>query len=254
MDPQALVGRARGGDLDAFTALVERYQRLAHGSAMTLVHDADLARDVTQESFLIAWRSLPTLLDTKAFAAWLRGIVRRHALHALRARRLESLVEPGDVPDERHSAEHALEASRRQELALAALAGLPDGLREAAVLRWVHDCSQAQIAAFLGLPVTTVNNRLHTARGRLKRRMLVMVRDPLASVASSAPRARSSRRGSSRRARPSCSARSSPPTRRGARSPCRSCSICPTAACGPWPVTRPPRWRRACRSPSRRTC
>jgi RNA polymerase sigma factor (sigma-70 family) len=177
MDLQALVGRARGGDLDAFTALVERYQRLAHGSAVTLLHDADLARDVTQESFLIAWRSLPNLLDTKAFAAWLRGIVRRQALHALRTRRLESLVEPGDVPDERHSAEHALEASRRQELALAALAGLPDGLREAAVLRWVHDCSQAQIAAFLGLPVTTVNNRLHTARGRLKRRMLVMIRD-----------------------------------------------------------------------------
>jgi F0F1-type ATP synthase beta subunit len=64
-------------------------------------------------------------------------------------------------------------------LALGALADLPEGLREPAVLRYVHDCSQAQIAAFLGLPVTTVNNRLHAARARLKRRMLAMVKDAL---------------------------------------------------------------------------
>ncbi|HEX9819114.1 MAG TPA: sigma-70 family RNA polymerase sigma factor [Methylomirabilota bacterium] len=177
MDLVALVERARGGDLDAFTVLVERYQRLAHGSAVALVHDVDVARNVVQEAFLISWRSLPRLLDPKAFPAWLRGIVRRQGLHALRARRLESLAAAGDVPDERPSAEQSMEASRRRALAFGALADLPDGLREPAVLRWVHDCSQAQIAAFLDLPVSTVNNRLHAARGRLKRRMLVMVRD-----------------------------------------------------------------------------
>jgi RNA polymerase sigma factor (sigma-70 family) len=177
MDLVALVTRARGGDVDAFTALVERYQRLAYGSAAAIVHDADIARDVVQETFVIAWRSLPRLLEPAAFPAWIRGIVRRQALHALRARRLEALAEAEQVPDERQSAEQSVEARRRRELAVAALTALPDGLREAAVLRWVHDCSQAQIAAFLGLPVTTVNNRLHAARGRLRKRMLAMVKD-----------------------------------------------------------------------------
>jgi RNA polymerase sigma factor (sigma-70 family) len=177
MDPVALVERARGGDVDAFTALVERYQRLAHGSAVAIVHDVDIARDVVQDSFVVAWRGLPRLLDPKAFPAWLRGIVRRQALHAVRARRLESLAGADDVPDERPSAEQSVEAGRRRDLAVGALAALPDGLREPAVLRWVHDCSQAQIAAFLDLPVTTVNNRLHAARKRLKKRMLVMVKN-----------------------------------------------------------------------------
>src|SRR5438093_714571 len=72
-----------------------------------------------------------------------------------------------------------MDAGRRRLVALAALADLPDGLREPAVLRWVHECSQAQIAAFLDLPVTTVTNRLHTARGRLKRRILAMMKDAL---------------------------------------------------------------------------
>jgi len=177
MDLVALVVRARGGDVDAFTELVQRYQRLAHGSAVAVLHDADLARDVVQDSFVIAWRNLPQLLDLAVFPAWLRGIVHRQALHALRGRRLESRAEAGSVPDERVSAEQSIETARRRDLAFAALAGLPDGLREAAVLRYVHDCSQAQIAAFLDLPLTTVNNRLHAARGRLKKRMRVMMKN-----------------------------------------------------------------------------
>jgi RNA polymerase sigma factor (sigma-70 family) len=179
MDRVALVERARGGDVDAFTELVQRYQRLAHGSAMALVHDANVAQDVVQEAFVAAWRSLPRLLDPKAFPAWLRGIVRRQALHALRARRLTSLAEAEHLPGEGLSADQRMDASRRRMLALAALADLPDGLREPAVLRWVHECSQAQIAAFLDLPLTTVNNRLHAARGRLKRRILAMMKDAL---------------------------------------------------------------------------
>jgi sigma-70-like protein len=54
MDTAALVERARGGDVEAFTTLVQRYQRLAHGSAMALVHRADIARDVVQDAFLAA--------------------------------------------------------------------------------------------------------------------------------------------------------------------------------------------------------
>src|SRR5882672_9967763 len=174
-----LVDRARGGDVDSFTELVQRYQRLAHGSAMAVVHDADAAKDVVQEAFVAAWRSLPRLLAAASFPAWLRGIVRRQALHALRARRLESLDVADHVPGDGPSADQRMDADRRRRVALAALADLPDGLREPAVLRWVHECSQAQIAAFLDLPVSTVNNRLHEARGRLKRRILVMMTDAL---------------------------------------------------------------------------
>ena len=179
MDLVTLVERARGGDVDSFTELVQRYQRLAHGSAMALVHDVDVAKDVVQEAFVAAWRGLPRLLDAMAFPAWLRGIVRRQALHALRARRLESLPEAEHLPGDGPSADQRMDAGRRRLVALAALADLPDGLREPAVLRWVHECSQAQIAAFLDLPATTVNNRLHAARRRLKRRILVIMKDAL---------------------------------------------------------------------------
>jgi RNA polymerase sigma factor (sigma-70 family) len=179
MELVTLVEQARAGDVEAFTELVRRHQRLALGSALTWIRDPDLARDVVQESFLAAWRGLARLVDPRAFPAWLHGIVRRQAFHALRARHLEPLSEAENVPGDAPPAEQRIDADRRRALALAALAELPDSLREAAVLRHVHDCSQAQIAAFLGLPVTTVNNRLHAARVRLRRRVRVMVKDAL---------------------------------------------------------------------------
>ena len=89
MDVVTLVERARAGDVDAFTELVRHHQRLALGSALACLHDADLARDVVQESFVAAWRGLARLADAGAFPAWLHGIVRRQAFHALRGRQLD---------------------------------------------------------------------------------------------------------------------------------------------------------------------
>ena len=177
MELVALVERARAGDVGAFSELVARHQRLALGSAVALLRDPDLARDVAQESFVAAWRGLASLANPAAFPAWLHGIVRRQAFHALRARHLEPLTAAEHLAGDAPAADQRLDAERRRALALAALAALPEGLREPAVLRYVHDCSQAQIAAFLGLPVTTVNNRLHAARGHLKRRILAMMKD-----------------------------------------------------------------------------
>src|SRR5258706_3129625 len=72
-----------------------------------------------------------------------------------------------------------MEQGRRFAAVLGAIAGLPAPLREVVTLFYVHDCTQQDIATFLGLPVTTVNNRLHTARQLLKRGTLTMVKDTL---------------------------------------------------------------------------
>jgi hypothetical protein len=56
---------------------------------------------------------------------------------------------------------------------------LPGSLREPATLFYVHECSHQDIAVFLGLPVATVNNRLHRARFLLKERMPKMTESTL---------------------------------------------------------------------------
>ena len=177
MDLEQLVQRALEGDLSAFVALTRRFQHLAFGAALALLGDFHQAEDAVQEAFLSAWSALPALSDPAAFPGWLRGIVRHHAFRTLRRRHLDivPLEAAEDVPSNARLADDQLDHKQHSAAALAALAALPAGLREPATLFYIHECSHQDIANFLGISATTVNNRLHAARAKLKERMLTMV-------------------------------------------------------------------------------
>ncbi|HKX04680.1 MAG TPA: sigma-70 family RNA polymerase sigma factor [Methylomirabilota bacterium] len=181
MDVERLIQRAQQGDLDAFAEVTRRFQHMAFGYAVALLRDLQQAEDVVQEAFVAAWFGLRRLADPAAFPGWLRGIVRHQAYRILRRRPhaplpLEAafgVAANGTPPDRR--------AEDREQVAavLGAIAGLPSPVREVTTLFYVHDCTQQDIATFLSLPVTTVNNRLHAARQQLKRGTLTMVKDTL---------------------------------------------------------------------------
>jgi RNA polymerase sigma factor (sigma-70 family) len=180
MDHEQLVRSACSGDVAAFVELTRRFQQFAFGSALTLVRDFQHAEDVVQEAFVAAWSALPGLEEPAAFPGWLRGIVRHHAFRQLRRKRHASvpLAEAESVADEEPLSDYILEQRRQANAALAAISELPDRLREPATLAFVHDCSHQDVATFLGLSLTTVNNRLHAARSHLRKR-LAMVTDTL---------------------------------------------------------------------------
>jgi len=181
MDVERLIQRAQQGDLDAFAEVTRRFQHMAFGYAVALLRDLQQAEDVVQEAFVAAWFGLRGLADPAAFPGWLRGIVRHQAYRVLRQRPraplpLEAALgvpANGSGPDRR--------AEEREQVAavLGAIAELPSPVREVMTLFYVHDCTQQDIATFLSLPVTTVNNRLHAARQQLKRGTLIMVKDTL---------------------------------------------------------------------------
>src|ERR1700730_7944241 len=181
MDLEQLVRRAAQGDVKAFVAITQRFQHFAFGSARALVGDFHQAEDVVQEAFVAAWAALPSLADPAAFPGWLRSIVRHHASRVLRRTHLEALplAEAEQVASDQPPADDILDRRHRTEAALSAIAELPPALREAATLFFVHDCSHQDIAVFLGISATTVNNRLHAARAKLKERMLTMVTNTL---------------------------------------------------------------------------
>jgi RNA polymerase sigma factor (sigma-70 family) len=181
MDLEQLVRCAAQGDVKAFVALTQRFQHFAFGSALALVGDFHQAEDVVQEAFVTAWAALPSLAEPAAFPGWLRSIVRHRASRVLRRAHLEllPLAAADQVASEQLPADDTLDRRRQTGAALAAIAELPPALREAATLFFVHDCSHQDIAIFLGISATTVNNRLHAARTKLKERMLTMVTSTL---------------------------------------------------------------------------
>jgi RNA polymerase sigma factor (sigma-70 family) len=176
MDHEHLVRSAIAGDKLAFVELTRRFQLFAFGYALAHIGDFQKAEDIVQEAFVAAWLALPTLAEPAAFPGWLRGIVRHQASRVLRRKQAQTvpLSEAEALPSDEHPADYMLEQRRQAAAALAAISELPDGLREPATLFFIHECSHQDIATFLGLSVATVNNRLHAARARLKRRIVKM--------------------------------------------------------------------------------
>ena len=170
----ALVQDVRSGHREAFTALVRRHQNYAYGTAVGLLSDFELARDVVQESFLIAYQDLGKLREPARFGLWLRGIVRHTALKARRERdkvrgMAEELRQALDMeapaPDQTD-----LDEIRRRMVRLA-LEGLGDSHREIVGLYYTGDMSYIELAAFLGITPTAVQGRLQRARDKLKKEL-----------------------------------------------------------------------------------
>ena len=163
----------------AFTQLVEQSQHLVFGLALTLLRDADDARDAAQESYATAWLRLRQLRDPSAFPTWLRTIVAKQCARQLRRRtRRTEAGEPPSVATDSRAVDY-------QSLVAAAVAALPDGERDVTVLFYFLGYSQPDIARVLRLKPGTVAKRLHSARLRIRRRLPPSVRSDFVRAAPS---------------------------------------------------------------------
>jgi RNA polymerase sigma-70 factor, ECF subfamily len=163
-DLTALLTDARGGDRIALTAFVRATQPEVWRLARHLVGPDD-ADEVTQDTYVRAWRALPSFRGDSSARTWLLAIARRACADAVRQqtrrRRLRSRVEAGPVVAEVADAA----ASGRDLLDL--VDGLPAGGRDAFVLTQVLGCSYDEAARIAGVPVGTIRSRVARARETL---------------------------------------------------------------------------------------
>jgi len=178
-DWQRSVAKAQAGDVRAFAEVVRRFQDMAVGYAYSILGDFHLAEDAAQDAFVQAYLNLSTLREVRAFPSWLRRIVFKQCNRITRRKRvatvpLEAEAEPADPRRGPH------EAVEQREV-LSAVNALPEKERTAATLFYIDGYSMGEVGDFLGVPVTTVRNRLHSARTRLRERMEDEVRETLSS-------------------------------------------------------------------------
>ena len=157
-DP-AVVRAARNGDLDAFEQLVRTYQAPVWRFLRHLLGDAQLAEDVTQETFVRVHRRLGSFDGRSRFTTWLFQVARNAGIDALRSRTRRERLELPPPPD-------VASPELRHELD-AALAALDRDLREAILVVEVLGLSYVDGAALLGVPAGTLKSRVHRARERL---------------------------------------------------------------------------------------
>ena len=130
--------------------------------AVLLVHDVPTAEEVVQDAFEAMHTALRRLRDSEKALSYLRQAVVNRSRSVLRHRTVVDKNAPKPAPDE-PSAEHAAMALIERTAVVAALRALPERQREAIVLRYYADFSEADIAAAMGISRGAVKS--HTARG-----------------------------------------------------------------------------------------
>jgi len=159
------VTRARTGDEAAFRWLLGRYRtRVVRLAAHVLRHGGD-AEDVAQETFVRAFRRLPSFRGQGRFSAWLFQITVRLCLDRRRSAHWEREVsEDAALPESASSSD----PPDTRLLIEALLARLSPPMRAALVLRELEGLDYDEIADTLQIPVGTVRSRLHSARAQFR--------------------------------------------------------------------------------------
>ncbi|MEM9203535.1 MAG: sigma-70 family RNA polymerase sigma factor [Actinomycetota bacterium] len=169
----ALVERAADGEREAFDELVRLTHRDAFGLAIRLTGNEEDARDVVQDAYLRAYRSIGRFRGDARFSTWLYRIVANTASTHLTKRsrhRHDELVDDAVLIDQ-HPERDPVVAAETADLRMQlddAIHDLPPRLRSVVVLRDVYDLPHEAIAEELGISVSAAKVRLHRARRRLR--------------------------------------------------------------------------------------
>ncbi len=166
---EALIASAAAGDKEAFGALYCMFGPRVYAVACGLLLNPEDALDVTQDTFIRAWRALPRFRRGMPFFPWLYAIARNRCLSRLaRGRAREEVVLDDRVGSQPDGEVDSVELRRD---IMRALATLSPEHREIIILRHFQDLSYGEIAQSLGIPIGTVMSRLHHARKALGARL-----------------------------------------------------------------------------------
>jgi RNA polymerase sigma-70 factor (ECF subfamily) len=157
--------QARAGSMEAFEDLALQFEPRIYGFLCRHIGNAHDAQDVTQETFVRAWRGIARFDVTRDFATWLFVIARRAAANHFRARRSH------DELREDFAAETAAPGVEESGEVWRAAKKLKPGYYEALWLRYGEEFSVIQTARVMGLTTIHVKVILHRARKELARRI-----------------------------------------------------------------------------------
>ena len=172
-----LIQQTLDGDEQAFSKLVEKYQKQIHALAWQKIGDFHTAQEITQDTFLTAHEKLASLKHYNRFSGWLYVIADRkcknwHRKNKLTLKSLEDLdpIELEEVYYSEYMTHQREEAANRKRRALVQklLSKLQESERTVVNLYYIAEMTCEDIAKFLGISPNAVRTRLHRARKRLK--------------------------------------------------------------------------------------
>ncbi len=179
---EEIIKKALSGDQKAYSQILGRYRNAVFGLVYRMVRDREEANDLTQETFIRAFKSLPYYRPKYAFSTWLFRIATNRCIDHLRKRKVRTVsldqgveTETGElrreIPDSSTRPDEIFFQKRRMVSIERAIDSLPPKYREVISLKHKEERSYEEIARILDLPLGTVKVRIFRARELLKKKL-----------------------------------------------------------------------------------
>lgn len=169
-DPDAeLVQQARGGDLDAFEALVRKHQGPLYGYVYRMLGNPHEAEELVQVALVQAWKHIGGFRGGSSFKTWLYRIATNRCINKVTRRKPTVELPETLVGPESEEPEQAFRGRQRAEAVRQALDELPADQRAALVMATWDDMSYKEIGRAMGRSARAVDSLLFRARQNLKR-------------------------------------------------------------------------------------
>lgn len=166
-----LVEQCLQGDNRAFNELVDRYELTMYRTALSIVKDVDMAKDVTQNAFIKSWEKLDSYDPEYKFFSWLYRITTNEALNKVRGDNNTESLSPNHSDGE--TPFHKVIRKEENRQLYNAIDSLDRKFSSVIYLRHFEELSYKDIAEALDIDEKTVKSRLYGARMKLRDRLFV---------------------------------------------------------------------------------
>jgi RNA polymerase sigma-70 factor (ECF subfamily) len=168
--PEGLVSRVRSGDEEAFRLIFERHARSIFRFIYGMVGQRGWAEELTQETFMGAYKNIRSLRDDAKLSSWLYGIARNVTRKSLRYHRsgIDTSLDETSIPEQTKNdevgPEHQLLDKERHQAILSALSRLAEDKRLVFTLKVLQQKSYREIAEITGYSIPKLKTDVHRAR------------------------------------------------------------------------------------------
>lgn len=178
LQEQRWLDAARGGDQEAFAALVRLYEKRVFALTLRMCKNPEDAAEAAQDAFLAAWQGLRFFRGESSFSTWLYRLASNACVDLLRREgRHRAAVGPSlndeelglDAPDPAPTPHEAAEQKELRDVIDAGLQSLSENHRKVLILREIHQLTYDEIASTLDLDVGTVKSRISRGRKQLRK-------------------------------------------------------------------------------------
>ena len=178
IDEDELVNRFQNGDIEAFNPLVLKYEKKIYNLIYQQIRDREIAKDISQEVFLKAFKALPNFKGGSAFYSWIYRMAINSSIDFQRQRNRSRVLTFEELPpnaddvlrmsDSHPSPEKLLEEKELGKVIRKAVRKLPPGQRRVFNLRHRRELAIKEIAVLLNRSEGTIKAHLHHAHRQLQ--------------------------------------------------------------------------------------